>query len=48
VDRADNVLMRRVADHGMRVFFIETAIPNPLVCDQQADFLGKPRRARTF
>jgi len=40
VDRADNVLVRRVADDGMRVLFIEAAIANPLVSDQQADFLG--------
>src|SRR4051794_16657931 len=40
VDRADNVLVRRMPDDGMRELAIQSLVANPFVCDQQADFLG--------
>ena len=40
VDRADNILLMRVLDDAVRVLFVEAAIANPLVCDQQIHLVG--------
>src|SRR5207302_8836541 len=46
--RADNVLFVRVPNDAVRVLFIESAIANPLVCDQQIDLVGNNLAHKAF
>jgi hypothetical protein len=46
VNRADNVLVLVVIDHGVRVVAQVIAIAAPRVGRQQADFVRKPSRSR--